>query len=133
MSAKYLPLTDRRLIKLDRIFSKDVEKYKRKGFKGLSGLEMIFAVLTVAIGAGVIYLLDYLNVPMLVSVYTGVFLCAPVAFLGFKKKKGYSMFEIIEKNRELAKTSGKMPYISTEGIYFMKEEKKHGKKEKKKF
>ncbi|MDE6252582.1 MAG: PrgI family protein [Lachnospiraceae bacterium] len=118
---------------MDRIFSKDVEKYKRKGFKGLSKLEMVFAILTVAIGSGVIYLLNYLNVPMLVSVYIGVFACAPVAFLGFKKKKGYSLFEIIEKNRELAKTSGKMPYISTEGVYFLKEEKTHGKKAKKKF
>lgn len=118
---------------MDRIFSKDVEKYKRKGFKGLSGPETAFAVLTVAIGSGVIYLLNYLNVPMTASVYIGVFACAPVAFLGFSKKKGYSLFQRIEKNRELSKTSGKMPYISTEGAFFMEGEKAHGKKAKKKF
>lgn len=117
---------------MDRIFSKDIEKYKRKGLKGLSGMETVFTILTVCIGAGTIYLLNYLDVPMLISAYISVFLCAPVGFLGFKKKKGYSMFEIIEKNRELAKTSGKMPYISTEGVYFMQEEKLNGKKAKKK-
>lgn len=122
---------------MDREFSKDISSYKQKAAKGFSGVELAAGALTLAVGAAQIYFFTGLGIHMVIATYLAMPVTITLGILGFYKKNGYSLPGIIMKNRELARSSGAMPYRSEEEgkiVRLMEEQQKgelYGKKKKK--
>lgn len=101
---------------MDMEFSRDIETFKSRGFKGISWNALLFGGLTVLTASAVIGFCTYcLHLPVLVGVYICVPFAFPIVQLGFSKKNGYTKMEILQRKRM---TSGyckkKLHYSSTE-------------------
>ncbi len=122
---------------MDREFSKDISSYKQKAAKGFSGMELAAGGITLAAGAAQIYFFMGLGIHMIIATYLAMPVTITLGILGFYKKNGYSLPGILMKRRELAGSSGAMPYRSEEEgkiLKQMEEEQKgesYGKKKKK--
>ncbi len=100
---------------MDREFSKDISIYKKKAWKGFSTYEIMVGVGVIALGSAITwFFMTKFKLPMIAAGYMDSFLIIPIIFLLFKKKRGYTLIQILLKRKELRMTSGKMPYRSDE-------------------
>lgn len=82
----------------------DIEKFNEGVVLGLSLRQTIFSGITVLVGLGfILYTNLVLGWHILISAYAVVPIAGPIAFLGFYKKKGLELSEIIFSHRKLKK------------------------------
>lgn len=102
---------------MDMEFSKNIEEYKKKGFKGISSESIILFIICVVICAVVIYICVYqFGVDIMNAVYISIPFVMPICMVGFNKKKGYRLLDVIKRKREIRGYSKKLNWIATEGI-----------------
>lgn len=99
---------------MDREFSKDISKYKRKAVKGFSKKELFTGAVIVVLCAGQMYLFMALGMHTILAFYLAMPLTMLAGMLGIYKYKGYTLLELYLKRKELVKTSGAMPFRSEE-------------------
>lgn len=115
---------------MDMDFSKDIETFRIKGFKGISWTSMFLGILTVIVGSLIIGLCSALHIPMIAGVYISVPFLYPIVMLGFTKKNGYTTLEVIRRKRQIAGyTKTRLRYASSEKCLY--EEVKGAQNEKK--
>ena len=105
---------------MDREFSKDISKYKRKAVKGFSKKELFTGIVIVVIFAGQMYLFMALGMHKILAFYLAMPLTMIVGMLGIYKIKGYTLLELYLKRKELMQSSGAMPYRSDEEKQILK-------------
>lgn len=101
---------------MDMEFSKNIEEYKKKGFKGISWGSILLFLICVIICAGVVYVCVYkFNIEIMEAVYIAIPFVMPVCMVGFSKQRGYRMLDVIKRKRDICGYSKKLEWISTEG------------------
>lgn len=93
--------------------SKDIDRYKESVFMGLTAKQLIFSVLSVAAGSGVVLLL-YPYVGLTVSVYVAVPVVAPIALGGFYSYNGMSFYDVTMRKIRMFFMNRPLAYVSTE-------------------
>ena len=72
--------------------NKDIDRYKETVIMGLTARQLIFSVLSVLVGGGVVLLL-YPLIGLTASVYVAIPAVAPVALGGFYSFNGMNFYE----------------------------------------
>ena len=93
--------------------NRDLDLFKESVFLGLSLRQLIYSVLSLAAGAGIVFL-AYPYVGLTVSAYIAVPVVAPIALTGFYSFHGMTFVEMMKMK---IRFSGKQPtlrYESTE-------------------
>ena len=102
---------------MDMEFSKNIEEYKKKGFKGVEWGSIAVFLICVIICAAVIYICVYqFNIDTMNAVYISIPFVMPVCRIGFSKQKGYRMLDVIKRKKEIRGYSKKLEWIATERI-----------------
>lgn len=122
--------------------NKDVEKYEESVVLGLTAKQLIYSILAISIGGGLI-LLIYQYVGLTVAAYIAVPIVAPIAMEGFYKNNGMGFFEVMKRKYQIKAQKRPLLYHSTEDKVLVqeiilqqesekkKEQKKRRKREKK--
>lgn len=93
--------------------SKDIDNYKETVALGLTARQLIFSVLSVAVGAGIILLL-YGFIGLTASVYVALPIVAPIALGGFYTFNGMSFYEVMKRKINIIFMNRPLVYGSTE-------------------
>ncbi len=116
--------------------NKDIDRYKETVVMGLTARQLIFSVLSVAVGGGIV-LFFYPLVGLTPSVYIAIPAVAPVALGGFYSYNGMNFYEYMGRKLKMLFANRPLAYVSTEGEQVLKEirvhekESIHGKKQRK--
>ena len=100
--------------------NKDIDKYKESVILGLTVRQLLFSVLSVAVGGGIV-LLIYPYVGLTVSAYIVIPVVAPIALNGFYSYNGMTFMQMMEKKLHFAFHNRTLTYVSTEGWAEMQE------------
>lgn len=116
--------------------NKDIDRYKESVAMGLTARQLIFSILSVAIG-GLIVLLTYKFVGLTMSAYIAIPVVAPIALSGFYSYNGMSFMEMMKRKMHFAFCNHTLTYSSTEGEFVLERihadmEKEAGNKKKSK-
>lgn len=79
----------------------DIDKYKETVALGLNAKQMVFSLLTLIVGIGVVTLL-YQFVGLTAAVYIAVPICAPLGMAGFYNYRGMSFWEVNKRRFQYA-------------------------------
>ncbi len=93
--------------------NRDLDKFKESVMLGLSARQLIYSVIALALGSGIV-LLTYPYVGLTVAAYIAVPVVAPIALTGFYSYHGLTFIEMMKLKIHF---SGKQPallYESTE-------------------
>lgn len=102
---------------MDMEFSKNIEEYKKKGWKGISSESIVLFLICVVICAAVIYICVYqFGIDIMNAVYISIPFVMPICMVGFNKQRGYRMIDVIKRKKEIRGYSKKLEWISTEAI-----------------
>ena len=100
--------------------NKDIDRYKESVIMGLTVRQLIFSVLSVAVGGGIV-LFFYPLIGMTPSVYLAVPAVAPVALGGFYSFNGMNFYEYMGRKLKMLFASRPLAYVSTENEGVIKE------------
>lgn len=116
--------------------NKDIDRYKETVLMGLTARQLIFSVLSVAVGGGIV-LFFYPLIGMTPSVYLAIPAVAPVALGGFYSFNGMNFYEYMGRKLKMLFANRLLAYVSTENEGVIKEirareTEKNGRKNKEK-
>lgn len=93
--------------------SRDIEQYKESVIFGLTAKQLIYSLLSVVIGGGLVLLL-YQYIGLTSSAYVAIPVVAPIALGGFYSYNGMSFNEVIKRKIQMLFFNQPMTYVSTE-------------------
>lgn len=94
--------------------NKNIDNYKESVVLGLSARQLVYSVLSVAVGGGIVLLL-YQHVGLTVSTYIAIPVVAPIAMTGFYSYHGMTFMEMMKLKLHFAFANRTLTYVSTEG------------------
>lgn len=94
--------------------NKNIDNYKESVVLGLSARQLVYSVLSVAVGGGIVLLL-YRHVGLTVSTYIAIPVVAPIAMTGFYSYHGMTFVEMMKLKLHFAFANRALTYVSTEG------------------
>lgn len=94
--------------------NKNIDNYKESVVLGLSARQLVYSVLSVAMGGGIVLLL-YRHVGLTVSAYIAIPVVAPIAMTGFYSYHGMTFMEMMKLKLHFAFANRTYTYVSTEG------------------
>ena len=94
--------------------NKNIDNYKESVVLGLSARQLVYSVLSVAAGGGLVLLL-YRHVGLTVSTYIAIPVVAPIAMTGFYSYHGMTFLEMMKLKMHFAFANRTYTYVSTEG------------------
>lgn len=94
--------------------NKDIDKYKETVTLGLTVRQLIFSLIALVSGAGIV-LLIYPYVGLTVSAYIAIPVVAPIALNGFYSFNGMTFTELMKKKLYFAFMNRPLIFSSTEG------------------
>ncbi len=100
--------------------NKDIDRYKETVIMGLTARQLIFSVLSVAVGGGIV-LFFYPLIGMTPSVYLAIPAVAPVALGGFYSFNGMNFYEYMGRKMRMLFANRPLAYVSTENEGVIKE------------
>lgn len=100
--------------------NKDIDRYKETVIMGLTARQLIFSVLSVAVGGGIV-LFFYPLIGMTPSVYLAIPAVAPVALGGFYSFNGMNFYEYMGRKLKMLFANRPLAYVSTENEGVIKE------------
>lgn len=100
--------------------NKDIDRYKETVLMGLTARQLIFSVLSVAVGGGIV-LFFYPLIGMTPSVYLAIPAVAPVALGGFYSFNGMNFYEYMGRKMRMLFANRPLAYVSTENEGVIKE------------
>ena len=100
--------------------NKDIDRYKESVIMGLTARQLIFSVLSVAVGGGIV-LFFYPLIGMTPSVYLAIPAVAPVALGGFYSFNGMNFYEYMGRKLKMLFANRPLAYVSTENEGVIKE------------
>lgn len=99
--------------------SRDIEQYKESVILGLTAKQLIYSLLSVVIGGGlVLFLYQYIGLTS--SAYVAIPVVAPIALGGFYSYNGMSFNEVMKRKIQMLFFNRPLTYISTESEVEMK-------------
>lgn len=113
--------------------NKNIDNYKESVVLGLSARQLVYSVLSVAAGGGIVLLL-YRHVGLTVSTYIAIPVVAPIAMTGFYSYHGMTFLEMMKLKLHFAFANRTYTYVSTEGedaIRQFRQEEMQGQQKKK--
>ena len=109
--------------------NKNIDNYKESVVLGLSARQLVYSVLSVVAGGGIVLLL-YRYVGLTVSTYIAIPVVAPIAMTGFYSYHGMTFVEMMKLKLHFAFAT----YVSTEGedaVRQLRQEETQGQQRKK--
>lgn len=100
--------------------NKDIDRYKESVIMGLTARQLIFSVLSVAVGGGIV-LFFYPLIGMTPSVYLAIPAVAPVALGGFYSFNGMNFYEYMGRKLRMLFANRPLAYVSTENEEVIRE------------
>lgn len=94
--------------------NKNIDNYKESVVLGLSARQLVYSVLSVVAGGGIVLLL-YRHVGLTVSTYIAIPVVAPIAMTGFYSYHGMTFLEMMKLKMHFAFGNRTYTYVSTEG------------------
>ncbi len=94
--------------------NKDIQNYKESVVFGLNARQLIFSVLSVVAGGGIVFL-TYPYVGLTTSAYIAIPVVAPIALSGFYSYNGMTFMEMMKRKLHFAFGNRALTYISEEG------------------
>ena len=94
--------------------NKDIQNYKESVVFGLNARQLIFSVLSVVSGGGIVFL-TYPYVGLTTSAYIAIPVVAPIALSGFYSYNGMTFMEMMKRKMHFAFVNRALTYISEEG------------------
>lgn len=94
--------------------NKNIDNYKESVVLGLSARQLVYSVLSVVVGGGIVLLL-YQHVGLTVSTYIAIPVVAPIAMTGFYSYHGMTFVEMMKLKLHFAFANRALTYVSTEG------------------
>lgn len=113
--------------------NKNIDNYKESVVLGLSARQLVYSVLSVAVGGGIVLLL-YQHVGLTVSTYIAIPVVAPIAMTGFYSYHGMTFMEMMKLKLHFAFANRALTYVSTEGeqaVQKLRQEEMQGQQKKK--
>jgi len=105
---------DRKENKMVIEISRDIEQYKESVVFGLTAKQLIYSIVSVGIGGGLVLLL-YQYIGLTASAYVAIPVVAPIALGGFYTYNGMSFKEVMKRKIQMLFFNRALTYISTEG------------------
>lgn len=94
--------------------NKNIDNYKESVVLGLSARQLVYSILSVVAGGGIVLLL-YRHVGLTVSTYIAIPVVAPIAMTGFYSYHGMTFVEMMRLKLHFAFANRTYTYVSTEG------------------
>lgn len=94
--------------------NKNIDNYKETVVLGLTAKQLVYSVLSVAVGGGIVLLL-YQKAGLTVSAYIAIPAVAPIALSGFYSYNGMGFTEMMKLKMHFAFGNRALAYVSTEG------------------
>lgn len=94
--------------------NKNIDNYKESVVLGLSARQLVYSVLSVVAGGGIVLLL-YRHVGLTVSTYIAIPVVAPIAMTGFYSYHGMTFVEMMKLKLHFTFANRAYTYVSTEG------------------
>ena len=94
--------------------NKDIQNYKESVVVGLTVRQLLFSVLSVVAGGGIVFL-TYPYVGLTTSAYIAIPVVAPIALSGFYSYNGMTFMEMMKRKMHFAFVNRALTYISEEG------------------
>ncbi len=94
--------------------NKNIDNYKETVVLGLTAKQLIYSILSVAMGGGIVLLL-YQKVGLTVSAYIAIPAVTPIALSGFYSYNGMGFMEMMKLKMHFAFGNRALAYVSTEG------------------
>ena len=94
--------------------NKNIDNYKETVVLGLTAKQLIYSVLSVAVGGGIVLLL-YQKAGLTVSAYIAVPAVTPIALSGFYSYNGMGFMEMMKLKMHFAFGNRALAYVFTEG------------------
>ena len=113
--------------------NKNIDNYKESVVLGLSARQLVYSVLSVVAGGGIVLLL-YRHMGLTVSTYIAIPVVAPIAMTGFYSYHGMTFVEMMKLKLHFAFANRALTYVSTEGeqaVQKLRQEKTQGQQKKK--
>lgn len=110
--------------------NKNIDNYKESVVLGLSARQLVYSVLSVVAGGGIVLLL-YRHVGLTVSTYIAIPVVAPIAMTGFYSYHGMTFLEMMKLKMYFAFGNCTYTYVSTEGEDAVRQEETQGQQKKK--
>ena len=93
--------------------NRDLDKFKESVVLGLSARQLIFSIIALVLGAGIV-LLVYPYVGLTIATYIAVPVVAPIALTGFYSYHGMTFVEMMKRKIHLSGKQPALKYESTE-------------------
>ena len=93
--------------------NRDLDKFKESVVLGLSARQLIYSVIAIALGSGIV-LLVYPYVGLTVAAYIAVPVVAPIALTGFYSYHGMTFIEMMKLKIHFSGRQPALSYESTE-------------------
>ena len=94
--------------------NKNIDNYKETVVLGLTAKQLVYSVLSVAVGGGIVLLL-YQKVGLTVSAYIAIPAVTPIALSGFYSYNGMGFIEMMKLKMHFAFGNRALAYVSKEG------------------
>lgn len=94
--------------------NKNIDNYKETVVLGLTAKQLVYSILSVAVGGGIVLLL-YQKVGLTVSAYIAIPAVTPIALSGFYSYNGMGFIEMMKLKMHFAFGNRALAYVSTEG------------------
>lgn len=94
--------------------NKDIDRYQESVAMGLTVKQLIYAVFSLIIGAGIVLLLQK-KIGLTLAAYVAVPVVAPLALQGFYQYNGMSFMEVMRRKLYFAFLNQPLVYVSEEG------------------
>ena len=94
--------------------NKNIDNYKESVVMGLTARQLIYSILSVVIGGGIVLFL-YKHIGLTASTYIAIPVVAPIALTGFYSYNGMTFVEMVKRKLHFAFGNQTLTYISTEG------------------
>ena len=91
--------------------NKDIEKYKETVVMGLTAKQLVFSIISVGFGAGIV-LATYKYVGLTASAYIAIPVVAPIAINGFYTYQGMTFRELFIRKMNLIFRNPRLSYVS---------------------
>ena len=100
--------------------NKDIENYKEPVVLGLTARQLVFSVISVVVGGGIV-LLTYRYVGLTGAAYIAIPAVAPIALNGFYNFQGMNFTEMMKRKMRLIFMNPPLTYISEESEQTIKQ------------
>ena len=95
--------------------NRDLDKFKESVCLGLSARQLIYSIISLALGAGIV-LLVYPYVGLTIAAYIAVPVVAPIALTGFYSYHGMTFVEMMKRKIHFSGKQPELRYESTEDV-----------------